>query len=55
MREYDVIVETIRNQGCVTMEDVRALCVLGIPAVNICVEAVPFEDFLRQLDKFINV
>lgn len=52
MRE---IVETIRNQGCVTMVDVRKLCELGIPAVNICVEAVPFEDFLRQLDKFINV
>ena len=50
-----MIVETIRNQGCVTMEDVRALCELGIPAVNICVDAVPVEDFLRQLDKFINV
>ena len=55
MSEYDVIVETIRNQGCVTMADVRALCELGIPAVNICVEAVPFENFLEQLDKFINV
>ena len=55
MRKYDVIVGTIRSRGCVTMEDVRALCELGIPAVNICVEAVPFEDFLRQLDKFVNV
>lgn len=55
MREYNEIVETIRNQGCVTMRDVRALCELGIPAVNICVEVVPVEAFLRQLDKFINV
>lgn len=50
-----MIVETIRCRGCVTLEDVRKLCELGIPAVNICVEAVPFEDFLKQLDKFINV
>ena len=50
-----MIVETIRCRGYVTMEDVRALCELGIPAVNICVEAVPFEDFLECLDKFINV
>lgn len=55
MSEYNEIVETIRNQGCVTLEDVRKLCGLGIPAVNICIEAVPFEDFLECLDKFINV
>jgi hypothetical protein len=55
MREYDVIVKTIRNQGCVTMADVRKLCELGIPAVNICVEVVDVENFLRQLDDFINV
>lgn len=55
MREYDEIVETIRNQGSVTMDDVRALCELGIPAVNICVEVVPVEDFLGYLDKFVKV
>lgn len=55
MREYDKIIETIRNQGSVTMEDVRALCELGIPAVNICVEVIPVESFLKELDKFVNV
>ena len=55
MREYNEIVETIRNQGCVTMEDVRALCELGIPAVNICVEAVLVDKFLEELDNFVNV
>lgn len=50
-----MIVETIRNQGCVTMEDVRALCELGIPVVSLCVEVVPVEDFLENLDNFINV
>lgn len=55
MREYNEIVEAIRNQGRVTMADVRALCELGIPAMNICVEVVPVEDFLGHLDNFMNV
>lgn len=55
MREYDEIVETIRNQGCVTIDDVRALCWLGIPAVNICLKVVPVEDFLEYLDYFVKV
>jgi hypothetical protein len=53
--KYDLIVENIRNQGCVTMEDIRALCELGIPAVNICVEAVLVDNFLKELDNFVNV
>ena len=55
MREYDVIVENIRNQQCVTVEDIRALCELGVPAVNICVKAVLADNFLKELDKFVNV
>ena len=54
-REYNEIVETICNQGCVTMEDVRALYELGVPAVNICVKTVSVESFLKELDKFVNV
>ena len=53
--KYDLIVENIHNQGCVTMEDMRSLCELGVPAVKICVKAVLVEKFLKELDKFVNV
>lgn len=43
-----MIVETIQRRGCVTLEDVRKLCNLGIPAVNICIEVVPVEVFFRM-------
>lgn len=55
MTKYDLIVENIRHQQCVTMEDVRSLCELGVPAVNICVKAVSAESFLKELDNFVNV
>ena len=53
--KYDLIVENIHNQGCVTMEDMRSLCELGVPAVKICVKAVLADNFLKELDKFVNV
>ena len=55
MTKKDLIIENIRHQQCVTMEDIRGLCELGIPAVNICVKAVLVESFLKELDKFVNV